>query len=230
MQPILSRITHPAPLSPAGTGAGPEAVPVIRNIIFDFGGVICNLDVGRTEKAFAALGFAPVHAGMADGDPMAVFEAVEKGTLNPGEFRRELRKFFPRPVTDAGIDAAWNALLLDMPAPRIDLIRALGSNHRLFLLSNSNEIHYNHYSGTLLRDHHCRFEDLFEKAWFSFRIGLLKPSQEIFRFVLNDGGLNPAETLFIDDTLMHAEGAQRAGIHAHHLDLSQGEDVTGLFL
>ncbi|HNY02478.1 MAG TPA: HAD family phosphatase [Bacteroidales bacterium] len=219
MQPILSRITHPAP----------STVPV-KNIIFDFGGVICNIDVKRSEKAFRDLGFSGKEAKPGEYDAPALYDAVERGLLDPAGFREELRRFIPRPVTDNELDAAWNALLLDIPRERIALLRALAGDYRIFLLSNSNEIHYYSYSARLLRDHGCRFEDLFEKTWFSYRIRLCKPSPEIFRYVLRDGGLVAGETLFIDDTLMHVEGARKEGIQAIHLDLSKDEEVTDLFL
>jgi glucose-1-phosphatase len=202
----------------------------IKNIIFDFGGVILNIDVKLTEKAFMDLGinrFDPVHSISRSA---GLFRDIETGTLDSRKFRDELRKFFPGPVTDEQLDSAWNALLLDIPEPRIRLLEKVRKNYRIFLLSNTTEIHYTKYLGDFRKQFgYAGFDDLFEKAYLSFRIGLKKPSPEIFRYVLHDSRLDPSETLFIDDTLMHVEGAETAGIRGYHLDAERGEEVTGLF-
>jgi putative hydrolase of the HAD superfamily len=203
----------------------------IQNLIFDFGGVICNIDAKLTEKAFIALGLKQFDTGQSIADSAGLFEKLETGTITPKQFRDELRLYFGNPVTDEQLDAAWNALLLDIPEPRIRMIEALRQNHRIFLLSNSNEIHYLKYNETFRNQYgYDGLEGLFEKAWFSFRIGLKKPGTEIFRFVLKQADLDPEQTLFIDDTLKHVEGARAAGMHAIHLDLCTGAQVTDLFL
>ncbi len=201
----------------------------IKNIIFDFGGVICNIDVKITEKRFAGLGFKSD-----DGKSLAaatkLFEDIETGALGSQHFRDELKKHFILPVSDAQIDEAWNALLLDIPEPRIRLLEELRDHYRILLLSNTNEIHYLCYVEKFRKQYgYARFDELFEKAYFSYRLGLKKPSPEIFRYVLNDSMLDPSETLFIDDTLMHVEGARNAGLHAYHLATDQGEQIMDLF-
>lgn len=202
----------------------------IRNIIFDFGGVLCNIDVERTKKAFIGLGQKRFDTGQSITRTTGLFEALETGTIAPAAFRDHVRKMFDHPVSDEAIDTAWNALLLDFPEPRVRLLEALKGRYRIFLLSNSNVIHYDSYSAQFARQYGYRDLDaLFEKAWFSYRIGLKKPDREIFEFVLRDGGLDPNETLFIDDTLVHVEGARSAGLHGWHLDLTGGDEVTALF-
>jgi putative hydrolase of the HAD superfamily len=203
----------------------------IKNLIFDFGGVICNIDLELTKQAFSRLGLKKFDTEQSIIKSSGLFEELETGQISPGQFRVELRNFFDHPVADQQIDAAWNALLLDIPEPRIRMLEALRQRYRIFLLSNTNEIHYQCYANQLREKYgYAGFDALFEKAWFSFRIGLKKPSTEIFRHVLSERMLNPSETLFIDDTLMHVEGARNAGIHAYHLALDQGEDVMDLFI
>ena len=206
------------------------AIGNIRNIIFDFGGVLCNIDVERTKQAFLDLGQKRFDTGQSITRTTGLFEALETGTIGPGEFRDHVRKMFDHPVSDEEIDTAWNALLLDFPEPRVRLLEALKGRYRIFLLSNSNVIHYDSYSAQFARQYgYPNLDALFEKAWFSYRIGLKKPDREIFEFVLHDGGLDPSETLFIDDTLIHVEGARTAGLHAWHLDLAKGDEVASLF-
>jgi glucose-1-phosphatase len=202
----------------------------IHNLIFDFGGVICNIDVTLAKKAFIDLGIKKFDTGDAITRTSGLFEALETGAVTPKEFRDRMRPFFETPVTDAQLDTAWNALLLDIPEPRIRLLEELRKHYRIFLLSNSNEIHYTSYAETLRTQFgYPDFDALFEKAWFSFRLGMKKPSPEIFMHVLRDANLDPSETLFIDDTLMHVEGAAGAGIHGHHLRIGDGEEIMHLF-
>jgi putative hydrolase of the HAD superfamily len=142
---------------------------------------------------------------------------LEKGTISPDEFRQSaLEKLVPG-VTPQQVDDAWNALLLDFPPGRVAKLRELGKSFRLFLLSNSNQIHYECYMDRFQKEFGFGLGDLFEQLWFSHQIGLVKPDPEIFRYALKDGGLQPEETLFIDDTLVHVEAARSVGIKAWHL-------------
>jgi putative hydrolase of the HAD superfamily len=210
--------------------ASPVTCHEIKNIIFDFGGVICNIDVKITERRFFELGLKPAGASHALPDPKALFLALESGKLKPPQFRDQVRKLFINPVTDQQIDDAWNALLLDIPASRIRLLEAIRAHYNIYLLSNTNEIHYRCYLDRFRTQFgYTDLDALFKKAYFSYRVGLQKPDPAIFRHVLTDSALNPAETLFIDDTLVHVEGAGKAGIQGYHLDLKKGEQITELF-
>ncbi len=203
---------------------------VIKNIIFDFGGVICNIDAKLTQKAFMELGLKNFSPERAIADSKGLFEEIETGAITPQHFRDELRKYFLNPVTNDQIDAAWNALLLDIPEPRIRLLESLRTRYRIFLLSNSNEIHFRKYDDDFTSQFgYNGLDGFFEKAWFSFRIGRKKPDPEIFRHALKQAGLNSPETLFIDDTLVHVESARTVGIHAYHLNISRGEQIMDLF-
>jgi glucose-1-phosphatase len=203
----------------------------IKNLIFDFGGVICNIDVKRAERRFVELGFKDDDYDSPFSGSKKLFGEIETGSISSQQFREGLKKYFLNPVTDAQIDEAWNDLLLDIPEPRIRLLEDLRKHYRIFLLSNTNEIHYLCYSENFRRKFgYADFDALFEKAYFSYRIGLKKPSPEIFRYVLEDSLLDPAETLFIDDTLVHVEGAGKAGIHGYFLEIEKGEQVTDLFV
>lgn len=200
----------------------------IRNIIFDFGGVICNIDISLTEKAFRDLGMITFDQSYSVTERDHFFGAFETGQLTPDQFRQALKPFFHQPVTDAQLDEAWNALLLDIPASRIDLLKQLRSRYRLFLLSNTNQIHYEQYLGDLQKKYALSgFGDLFEKAYFSHEIGLRKPFPEVFEFLLKDAVILPSETLFIDDSIQHIEGARKTGLLAYHL--KPGETITDLF-
>lgn len=220
---------HPE-ITPSHPAPGTSSVEKIKNIIFDFGGVICNIDVTLTERAFQNLGLQRFDKKKAVTDTVGLFEQFETGRISPDDFRDKIRSHFGFALPNAVIDEAWNALLLDIPPERITILECLRKNYRIFLLSNSNKIHYDHY----VKDFRVKFgfqdfDALFEKAWFSFNIGLKKPDPAIFRFVMQHSGLQPEETLFIDDTLIHVESAQLTGIHAHHLNLADGRSILDIF-
>jgi putative hydrolase of the HAD superfamily len=119
-------------------------------------------------------------------------------------------------------------LLLGIPEPRIRLLESIQETYRIFLLSNSNEIHYLKYREEFQRQYGYRdFDALFEKVYFSYLLHLKKPEPAIFKWVLNENKLDPAETLFIDDTLMHVEAARELGITGYHL--REGEELSMLF-
>lgn len=190
----------------------------IRNIIFDFGGVVLDIDPTQTLKELKKLGFENVglleHPDFKEG----IMNKFERGILTPETFREKVRDFLGIDATDQEIDEAWNALLFDIPKERIAVIEQAKKQYNIFLLSNSNEIHYEVYVRDLqLRFGYREFDQLFDKAYFSFDLHLSKPNPEIFEFVLNQHKLKPEETLFIDDTLEHIEAARKLGLQTYHL-------------
>jgi putative hydrolase of the HAD superfamily len=200
----------------------------VKNIIFDFGGVICNIDIKLSEKEFRALGFKGFNPSYSVEESEDIFRKLEGGKITIPQFTSALKKHLYPDVTDDQVIEAWNAMILDIPPQRIRLLEEVRKSYRIFILSNSNEIHYNKYLDDFRSNYgYNSFEDLFEKAWFSFKIHLQKPSPEVFRFVINEGMLNPSETLFIDDTIQQINAAQNAGLKTCHL--CPPEEITGLF-
>lgn len=199
----------------------------IKNIIFDFGGVILNIDYTLTERAFAGLGLTDFHKIYSQATQKDLFDRLETGKISPAAFRAEIRKYIGE-ATDAQIDKAWNAMLLDLPAERVALLDRLRATHRIFLLSNTNEIHYKAFTAymkeTFKRD---IFSEVFEKAYVSHKIKMRKPDAEVFEFVLRENGLNKDETLFIDDSIQHIEGAKKVGLNA--LFLEKGKTILDVF-
>lgn len=200
-----------------------------KNIIFDLGNVILNIDYVLTAKAFKELGLNTFEVQFSQSQQQQLFDAYEKGETTSVEFRNELRTYCKEGTTDHSIDNAWNTMLLDLPKARLDLLNRLKKTHRIFLLSNTNEIHINAFHNYLLQS--FKIVDLsgyFEKMYLSYKIGMRKPDAEIFEFVLKDNALNPKETLFIDDSIQHIEAAQNIGIEAYWLDVKK-ESVLDLF-
>jgi len=186
---------------------------MIKNIIFDLGVVLLNIDFQKTMAAFKNLGIENIDEIFSGYSQSGFFDDFEKGVISPEEFREEIRKLLDSEVSDEHIDKAWNAMILDFPVERINFIMGCRNNYRTFLLSNTNAIHFPVYNKQfqerfLIDD----FSELFEKAYYSYRHGLRKPDKEIFELVIKENSLIPEETLFIDDSPQHIATATSLGI------------------
>jgi len=200
----------------------------IKNIIFDFGGVICNIDFEKSYRAFTELGFKNLDNLFSKKSQTAIFDDFEKGKINPADFRKEIYNITKIDISDKIFDEAWNAMILNIPNARVNLLKKLKTKHRIFLLSNTNRIHYDYYLKNFQNEYGFKnFSELFEKAYFSFFIAMKKPDIEIFDFVINENQLKPTETIFIDDSLQHIEAATLVGLQSYHL--KNNEDITELF-
>ena len=198
----------------------------IRNIIFDFGGVILNIDFNKTIEAFVNLGIDRFSDSFTGFNQSQVFNDLETGRVTPSGFYEGLRNELGVNLTDEQIETAWNALLLDLPGERIEILKQVGQNYRMFLLSNTNQIHFESYNNRFRNAYGYNFGDLFEHAYWSFNVHERKPNAEIFRHVIDKSGLIPAETLFIDDSIQHITAARKLGLKTIHL---QGIEIKDLF-
>lgn len=191
----------------------------IRNILFDLGGVIINLDIPASSRQFEALGARDFSASFTQFQQTDTFDLFDKGLISPAEFRKEVNAALKLDLNDQDFDSAWNAMLLDFPEQRLSLLAGLKPKYRTFLLSNTNEIHVEAFEARLLKTRGLpNLDALFEKTYYSCRMGLRKPDRAIFERVLAENRLLAEETLFIDDSPQHVEGARQAGIHAFLLE------------
>lgn len=205
----------------------------IKNIIFDFGGVICDIDINRTIEKFNLFGPGKEEYDKIPKSPSSAFEDLvaryETGLVTSAEFRETIRAYYVSSPDDQAIDDAWNALLIGIPEKRMQLLENLKNHYRLFLLSNSNEIHFQSYLRDFMEKYKYKdFNEIFEKIYFSYLIHQRKPDKGIFNFVISDLGIIPSETLFVDDMLPNVEGANSVGIIGYHL--KEGEDLSDLFV
>jgi len=190
----------------------------IKNIIFDLGGVILNIDFRKTEDAFADLGFTNFKQYMTQFHITPFFEEYETGKIDDAAFIRGIQEIAGRPLAAQDIIHAWDALLLDFPPVRIQLLEKLRKQYRIFLLSNTNSLHHQAFQEKLYAATGKRLEDIFERTYFSHAVHLRKPHAAIYQLVLNENNLNPAETLFIDDTASNFSGAEEVGIQTFYLE------------
>ncbi len=190
---------------------------MIKNIIFDFGGVLLPIDISKTALEFERLGLSDFENIYSMKKQVRFFDDFEKGNIPASAFRSEIRKHYKRPLSDEEIDFAWNALLGELPPERFNFLKELGEKYNLFLLSNTNSIHHSAFINTLNQTFgKDQFEKLFVKTYYSFQMGSRKPDKRIFGMVIKDSGVNPQETVFIDDNLDNALAAQNAGLNAIH--------------
>lgn len=196
----------------------------IDAIVFDLGGVILNIDYQLPVKAFKALGIDDFSKHFSQAQQTALLDNYETGRIRSDEFISEVSKFVKPGTTEAQIHAAWNSILLDLPEQRLFTLERAAENHRIFLLSNTNEIHIDEFNRYLLQAYSLpSLEPFFEKLYLSYEVGLRKPDRLIFEHVLADAGLKPETTLFIDDSIQHIQAASELGINTYHL---QHEDIS----
>ena len=189
----------------------------IKNIIFDYGNVIFTIDFKRTQDAFTALGVDNVESFYAHKGHHSIFDEFEKGEITAVDFRNGIRNITNKPnLTDQQIDDTWNSLLIGVPAGNHELLQKVKQQYRTFLLSNINEIHLNYINKYLKTEFDLDGNDVFfEKIYYSHLVAKRKPNKDIFEQVLEENKLNPAETLFIDDSPQHLKTATDLGIQTY---------------
>jgi glucose-1-phosphatase len=202
-------------------------MPEIKNIIFDLGGVLLNinplLSLLELEK-ISGLNQEELKVRFTN---ERIFEKFDTGSLDPTQFRSELCRIMNRKVSDSVIDRVWNKLLLDFPLHRVELLQQLRKNYCVFLLSNTNIIHFWHYTSEFYTNYGIQMTDLFDRLFLSYEIGIHKPDAGIYTHVLQSANIDPAESIFIDDSLVNIEAADRLGIKGIHIH--NGYDVTHFF-
>ena len=190
----------------------------IKNIIFDLGGVIINLSVESTLRKFSELSGQPPERVLELYHARPEFLDYERGEITNQEFRQSLKNIFGLTTVDSELDLCWNAMLGDIPAERIELLRELKSKYKTYLLSNTNAIHLDCFSGIVKKAHGIESLDpLFHKAYYSHLMKMRKPDPAIYEFVLNENGLKAEETIFLDDNVANLKGAASVGIQTFHV-------------
>lgn len=186
----------------------------IKNIVFDLGDVILNIDVPLASSNFSRLSGKEQHEILTLFKEKELFRLFETGLVDEDAFRNMIRELLEFPDwSEEIIDTAWNSLLLDIPPARIALIKELSKNYRLFLLSNTSSIHIKQVNKILHAASGVeKLDDLFEKVYVSYEMGLMKPNPEIYLQVLRESGLVAEETLFLDDNADNITAASKLGI------------------
>jgi len=190
---------------------------MLENILFDLGGVLLHLDMSKTRKAFAELGWAEENWQGITQSGYLIFENLETGVDTTEQFRERMRQVLPGNPSDQQIDFAWNAMLLDFPVENVEYMKELRKRYKLYILSNTNEIHVKRFREIFEESHGFSIGQIVEKCYYSHEIGFRKPNPEAFYAVLQDAQIDPTETLFIDDLQINTDAAAKLGMKVLHI-------------
>ncbi len=196
-------------------------------IIFDLGGVLIDLDYKKTIDAFVQIGMVDFESVYSQSDQQKLFSDYETGQISTQYFINQLLPFLKSGISPNKVVEAWNAMILDVPAAKIELLERLKKDYPLFLLSNTNDLHVPEVRKKWAKVTNKPLESFFNTVYFSHEMKLRKPHPEIFTTVCSLENLNPIKTLFIDDSIQHIEGANSIGLQTFHLKKSN--DLYQLF-
>jgi len=199
----------------------------IKNIVFDLGGVLIDLDFKSAINGLQKAGFTNVKEQLQAFDREGIFQKFELGEISADEFRASIRENSNVSLTDEEVDSLWNLMLLEIPREKLELILDLRSKYMVYLLSNTNSIHWDYVCKNAYNYRGFRMDDYFEETFLSFEMHMAKPDKAIFEKMLQDANLLPEETLFIDDSEANCKAAEEVGIHAHHYYI--GDDLSKIF-
>ena len=194
----------------------------IKNVIFDLGGVVLNIDPNAVASRLGEMG-VDVAQLFNNQHVKEILADFETGRIDTVAFRSAMRKHLGNILAnDDDFDAVWDAILLDFPNDRVEFLLELRKRYPIYLLSNTNRLHYDKFSSNFLARFGFPFDSLFRHAFYSFQMGLVKPDAEIFRAVIQQTAVNPEETLFIDDNAENTQSAARVGLQTLTVTRNEG--------
>lgn len=193
---------------------------MIRNIIFDIGGVLIDLNPQRTLQGFARLTTQPVGTftdnELLGGGGNHLIGQYMCGDVSDNDFFLALQHLCHTGVTVAQIKAVWNDMLLGIPPERVEMIKQLHQHGiRIALLSNINEEHVR-TTLRLFAEADLEIGRDIDYAFFSNEMHLAKPDPAIYQEALRQTGFLPEQTLYIDDLLPNIEAGAAFGLQTLH--------------
>ena len=199
----------------------------IKNLLFDLGGVLLNIDYNKTADAFKKLGVHQFDELYSQAVANHLFEALETGEISEADFYTSIQQYCHPSTTQQQIEMAWNAILLNFRIESLECLATLKNKYNVYLLSNTNSIHLTAFHKSFKEEtNKANLDDYFIKAYYSHKIHKRKPYPATYQFVLEDAGIKADETLFIDDSFNNIEGAKEAGLQVYHLLATQKiEDI-----
>jgi glucose-1-phosphatase len=190
----------------------------ISTLIFDFGGVLIDLDMNQSILNFKKLGIENVENYLSNFGQSGFFMQLEKGKISAEEFRSEIRKMTTNTITDKEIDDAWNAFLVRIPSEKLDIVYELRKKYRIIMLSNTNAIHFPYAEQTFFSYKNRGIDEYFDKCYRSYDMKMAKPDTEIFEAILNQEQVAANQCLLLDDGPKNIEQAQKLGFQTYFVD------------
>jgi len=187
-------------------------MPVVKNLIFDLGNVLYDIDFAKMYGAFEKLGIPHFENHFTLNKSDQLFFDLEKGLVNENQFIERFNQLYNLNLSKQQIIDAWNALLVGYRKQSIEWVKAHNEAYPTFLFSNTNQIHYDHFIPEFTRAIGGDFENLFKTPYYSHKMGQRKPDPASFQFILEKEGLIAAETIFIDDNEPNIIAAASVGL------------------
>ena len=194
-----------------------EQAPDIKNILFDLGGVILDINIQATLKGFYELGFPAEMMQYPESMSTDVFFKYQTGKLSTEQFRSAIRESTGVEMSDSAFDEVWNAMLVRIPKERTALLQRLSERYALYMLSNTSALHVEVFEPMYQEAAGVSMYDVFTKIYYSHEIGWHKPDPEAWEHVIKDAGIKAEETLFLDDSIQNIKASQELGFQAIHI-------------
>ena len=204
------------------------ALKGIRNIVFDLGGVLITLDRSEAVNRFKEMGLENAEELLNAYHQNGIFLELEEGKLSQEEFYEAVRKEAGKFVAKETIDDGWMGFMKEVPEYKMVMLEELRrKGYRLYLLSNTNPVIMDWAYSQAFSPQGKSVDKYFDKLYLSYQIGCTKPHPEIFRFMFDDSGIIPSESLFIDDGAANVEMGKQLGMKVYLAE--NGEDFRHLF-
>lgn len=185
---------------------------MIKQVVFDFGGVIADISRDNAVRAFYDLGLKDADTRLDKYHQTGIFQELEEGRLTADAFREELGKLCGRPLMEAETRQAWLGFIVGVDGRKLDYLQELRRSYRVYLLSNTNPFVMSWARSAEFTPAGRPLDDYCDGLYLSYQIGYTKPAREIFEYMLQDGGMSPGETLFVDDGLSNVKVAEALGM------------------
>ncbi|MDU1905670.1 MAG: HAD family phosphatase [Dysgonomonas sp.] len=199
----------------------------IKNLLFDFGGVIVNINKENAIKRFKEIGFENIEEYLGEFRQKGIFLELEEGAISREDFYTEFRKLAGKDISDKDIDSGWLAFMDGVPDYRLELLKDLRQKYNLYLLSNTNPVIMEWANSSSFSPTGEPLSAYFDKMFCSYQIGYTKPTKESFESVIKGADLNPEETLFLDDGQSNLDASEKFGFKTCLVD--QNEDLRKIF-
>lgn len=194
---------------------------MIKNIIFDLGGVVIDLDRRMAIDALDRLGIHDASSLLGEYAQKGPFLMLETGDITSSELYDILLPQCKPQTTCADIQDAFEQFLRQIPVERLRMLQDLrNKGYRVYVLSNTNPIMYNHWIDNAFRSDGKSINDYFDGIVLSYQERTCKPDPEIFKRVISRYNLKPEETLMLDDSQANVGAARSVGLHATKIEPS----------
>lgn len=199
----------------------------IKNILFDFGGVIVSLNKQNAINRFKEIGISNIEDYLNEYRQEGIFLALEEGKITLEDFNDEIRKMAGKYISDEDIASAWMAFLVEIPEYKFQLLKDLRKKYNVYLISNTNPVIMGWAESEKFSPTGEPITAFFDKCYYSYKIGCAKPEKAIYEHVIEDSGIIPSETLFLDDGRANIDMGNFFGLRSRLTN--QDEDMRKIF-